>query len=417
MTNRSYSLRTINSFAMETITKVNNKAGNDINYHLSPLVSNWLEKKWLRIRVFLQLFRIVMKKDPNIVRAIKGIYDVKQKYQNVFGEPFLNKIAKVDGRYFWRLAAPGFPSKATYEMQFHEVNRFYPNEKRKGLRSLIMSITNKCTLNCEHCFEWDNLNQSENLTTEEIINIIHEYQDFGTTQIMFSGGEPMMRIKDLFKILKSVREGTDFWVITSGVGLNDRNAKMLKEAGLTGVMVSLDHYDEEIHNQFRGFKTAYQSAINAIANANNIGLVTALSLCATRTFTTAENIVNYLEMAKKLGVSFVQILEPRAVGRYKRQDVALRKDQIRMLEKIYLEYNNSKAYSDYPIIQYLGYHQRKAGCFGAGDRFFYINTKGEAQICPYCSGGIADARELSPDKMVELLSHRNCHEFEKNEAL
>lgn len=407
----------INSLTMVTLTEISKEARNDIQRHQSPLVSNWIEKKWLRIQVFLQLFKIVLRKDPHVFRAIRGIYNVKQKYQMVFGEPFLSKIATVDNRYFWRLAAPGFPSEASRIMQTHEVNRFFPDKPRGGLRSLIFSITNRCTLNCEHCFEWDNLNQNEKLTVDEIIHIVHQYQDFGTTQIMFSGGEPMMRIKDMIRILEASKPGTDFWIITSGIGFNEKNANRLKQAGLTGVMVSLDHHQAEKHNEFRGFGKAYQSVLDAVYNAHQSGIVTALSLCATRSFVTHRNLIEYMELAKTLGVAFVQILEPRAVGRYHGQDVALHSEQIHLLEQIYLEYNNAKAYADYPIIQYLGYHQRKAGCFGSGDRFFYINTKGEAQICPYCSGSVADARNIDPNKMIELLANKSCHEFDKNQVL
>jgi len=383
----------------------------------SPIVSSWVERRIFRWRVFFQLFKIILRKDHNVFRVLKGIKGVKSKYKSVFGEPYLSKVAKIHGRYFWRLAAPGFPSRASKIMQTHEVNRFFPGNQRKGLRSLIFSITNRCPLNCEHCFEWDNLNVGEQLTSQEIINIIHKYQDFGTTQIMFSGGEPMMRLNDLILILQSSQPGTDFWVITSGIGLNSSNARKLKDAGLTGVMVSLDHFDEKRHNAFRGFDKAFESATNAIKNANGNGLVTALSLCATKSFTNYQNLMKYMELAKNLGVAFVQILEPRAVGRYYGKDVALSSDQIKLLEGFYLEVNNSKLYSEYPIIQYLGYHQRKAGCFGAGDRFFYINTKGEAQICPYCSGVVADAKAVSADKMVELLSLKKCHKFQKNKAL
>ena len=127
----------------------------------SPLLTGKMELTLLRLMVFVQLFRIVLLKTGNAFKAVKSIYQVKRKYKSVFGEVFLGKAAKVDGRYFWRLAAPGFPSKASWDMQSHEVNRFFPNQRRKGLRSLLISITNRCSLNCEHCFEWENLNKEE----------------------------------------------------------------------------------------------------------------------------------------------------------------------------------------------------------------------------------------------------------------
>jgi len=380
----------------------------------SPLLTGKMELTWLRLMVFVQLFRIVLRKTGNAFKAVKSIYQVKRKYESVFGEVFLGKAAKVDGRYFWRLAAPGFPSKASWVMQSHEVNRFFPNQRRKGLRSLLFSITNKCSLKCEHCFEWENLNKEEKLSTDDLIGIIHKYQDFGTTQIMLSGGEPMLRINDIFKILRAARGGTDFWIITSGIGLTIDRAKKLKQLGLTGVMVSLDHFDQQEHNNFRGYDKAYRSAIDAVIHANQCGLVTTLSLCATKSFVTHENLIRYMELARELGASFVQILEPRAVGRYKGQDVSLNEKQLKLIRDIYLEYNSSSLFADYPLIHYLGYHQRKVGCFGAGDRFFYIDTDGDTHICPYCTRKIGSAQHRSADEMIDLLGQRKCHVFEKN---
>jgi MoaA/NifB/PqqE/SkfB family radical SAM enzyme len=82
-----------------------------------------------------------------------------------------------------------------------------------------------------------------------------------------------------------------------------------------------------------------------------------------------------------------------------------------MLEETYLAYNNSNKYKTFPIINYLGYHQRKVGCYGAGDRFFYIDTDGFAHICPYCNGKVANVRDYSAKEVIDLLSKNVCHAF------
>jgi MoaA/NifB/PqqE/SkfB family radical SAM enzyme len=380
----------------------------------SPIVLRKLELNWVRLRVFYQLFSILFKKTGNPFTSIKFISQISKKYHSIFGEPYLTKISKVDNRYFWRLAAPGFPSKASFDMQTYEANRFFSNQSRFGLRSLIFAITKKCTLNCEHCFEWHNLNKPEVLDISQIIEIVHKYQNYGTTQIMLSGGEPMIRINDIYQLLEAAKPGTDFWIITSGIGLNEERARKLRKAGLTGVMVSLDHHNPTKHNQFRGSDKSYNWAIEAVMNANKAGLLTTLSLCATKSFVNEGNLIEYMELAKKLGVTFVQINEPRATGRYFDQDISLNLEQLQLLERIYLEYNSSKLFYDYPIIHYLGFHQRKVGCFGSGDRFFYIDTDGDAHICPYCSNKVANVKDCSAAKMVDTLANHPCHVFAKS---
>lgn len=388
-----------------------NKEITDILVQVSPIVQSKLEMIKLKYAVLKQLYSIFHHKTENALKALKLIRDIRAKYKNTFGEPLLTKAAKVNGRYFWRLGTPGFPSPATKKMHQFEVNRFFPEVKEVGLRTLLFAITNKCPLNCEHCFEWDNLNKKEQLSTQDIIDTVHKYQDYGATQVMFSGGEPMLRINDIYQVLKAARPSTDFWIITSGLGFSKERATKLKKLGLTGVMVSLDHFDPLRHNEFRGFQDAWDWARQAVFNANQVGLVTTLALCSTRSFTTRGNLDQYMELAKSWGVTFVQLIEPRATGRYASKDVELSREMIRILDETYLDYNNSNKYKLYPIINYLGYHQRKVGCYGAGDRFFYIDTDGFAHICPYCSGKLANVRDYSAKEVIDLLSKNTCHAF------
>ncbi len=389
----------------------------NISVQHSPLVTSQSEMIRLKIRVLTQLFWIFYQRSGNPIKALKLIHQIRKKYQSTFGEPLLTKAAKVKDRYYWRLGTPGFPSLALSKMHENEVNRFFPGKLNLGLRTLLIAITKKCPLNCEHCFEWGNLNQKDKLSTSDIIQIVHKYQDYGTTQIMFSGGEPMLRVNDIYKILSAAKPTSDFWIITSGLGMDLENAQRLKAAGLTGVMVSLDHYEAIKHNHFRGSESSYKWALQAVTSANKAGLVTTLALCATKTFVTKVNLTAYMNLAKVLGVSFVQIIEPRATGRYAGKDVELGEREIIILERTYLEYNSSKMFKDYPIINYLGYHQRRVGCYGAGNRFFYMDADGDAHICPYCYNKIASVLECSAAEMIDQISHHACHVFAKNSII
>ena len=89
----------------------------------SKMVKSKLEIIRLKLRVFRQFFSIIVKKTGSPIAALRLIKQIREKYQAVFGEPMLTKVAKVDGRYFWRLGAVGFPSRASVMMHENEVNR------------------------------------------------------------------------------------------------------------------------------------------------------------------------------------------------------------------------------------------------------------------------------------------------------
>ena len=211
--------------------------------------------------------------------------------------------------------------------------------------------------------------------------------------------------------MNSAKKGTEFWILTSGLKLTDENAKKLKSAGLNGVMISLDHFDPEKHNNFRGFKEAYYWVQNGVQNAINNKLVVALSLCVTKDFSTHENLMTYAKLARKMGVSFIQILEPKAVGHYLGKDISLSNEQIGLLEKFYLDMNYDPKYKNYPLISYHGYYQRHQRCFGAGNRSFYVDTDGDINACPFCQTKTGNVLDTDFDKSILHLQNSGCPQF------
>jgi MoaA/NifB/PqqE/SkfB family radical SAM enzyme len=328
------------------------------------------------------------------------------------GDKRINKIALVDGKYYWDLYTPGYGSSAFTDFFEGEAHRIIPIAKKVNrFTNIFVAFTKKCSLQCEHCFEWDALNDKEKLNLTEIKNIIRKFQDKGTSQIQLTGGEPLLRVNDIIEILQSAKPETEFWVLSSGYNLTLENALRLKGAGLTGIVISLDHYDENLHNKFRGFKKSFEWVCAAVENAIAVNLVTSLSICVTKAFVSEHNLMKYLELAKKMGVSFIQILEPKAVGHYKGMDVMLLPAHEKILQNFYLKVNYEKRYAKYPIVTYHGYHQRQVGCFGAGNRNLYVDTDGDLHACPFCQKKMGNALSRSLDDSIEKLQAVGCHGF------
>ena len=85
---------------------------------------------------------------------------------------------------------------------------------------------------------------------------------------------------------------------------------------------------QEKHDQFRGFPGAFKAATKACIAAKEANLAVSLAVCVTPEYGTKANLESYLEMARKLGVCFVQFIEARSAGRYKDKSVSLSPEQI-----------------------------------------------------------------------------------------
>lgn len=330
--------------------------------------------------------------------------------KDVLGERKVEKIVYVDGKYYWGLFLPGWPSRTFHQFLKAEINRRYPVAvKANRFTNIFLAITNKCPLACEHCYEWDALNTRNQLTVTEINSIVEKFQEKGVTQIHLSGGEPLVRMNDVLDVLETAKKDSEFWILTSGFHLTAEKAMKLKAAGLTGIMISLDHFEPEAHNAFRGFKDAFYWVEQAVSNAIVAKLVTSLSICVTRDFVTESNLMKYMELAKKMGVAFVQLLEPRATGHYKNQDVALKKEHEEILDTFYLKMNYNAQFMDFPPICYHGFHQRRMGCLAAGNRSLYVDTIGDLHACPFCQKKTGSALTDDLDSAIAQLQKQGCH--------
>ena len=377
----------------------------------SPIISGVITI-FYKIVILFHTFFIILFVYHNPIVVLKVLKAMLETGRKFHGRSEILKYARVNKRLFWTTDIPGWGSKAYKTFILNACNRHVPFKSvQDNLQTVIFSITNKCPLACEHCFEWDNLDSKEYLQLEKLKLIQTKIQDAGVSSIQLSGGEPLVRFDDLIELLNSCDSKTDFWLLTSGFGLSLAKAQRLRKAGLTGAYISLDHWNESDHNRFRNNEHSYKWVCEAALNCQKAGIIYGFSLCATKEFITENNLYRYLNQARTLGASFIRILEARKVGRYHKKMVELEKKQLSLLNDIYLEVNSNKKWVDYPIIVYPGFYQREIGCYGAGDRYLYIDSKGDVHACPFCQKSVGSLVTESMSVLIKRLQPKGCHKF------
>jgi GTP 3',8-cyclase len=114
----------------------------------------------------------------------------------------------------------------------------------RPLRSLRVSVTDRCNLRCMYCmpeadYVW--LPKETILSFEEIGAIVDAFTDLGVNRVRLTGGEPLLR-RDLPTLIRSLAARSaihDLALTTNGV-LLAAQAAALREAGLHRITVSLD---------------------------------------------------------------------------------------------------------------------------------------------------------------------------------
>jgi MoaA/NifB/PqqE/SkfB family radical SAM enzyme len=362
----------------------------------------------------LNIFLVALICYGNIFKARKGVnrlFTFRKKVHHHEGFP---KYYHANGRFFMDMNIPGFPSKAYNKFFRNELNIELPYNNHPGhLMVAVFSVTCRCPLRCRHCYEWDRINGKESLSLDQLKTIQKKIEDYGVCQIQYTGGEPMVRMDDMIELLQAKSPVTDYWMFTSGYNITLSNALKLKKAGLTGIILSLDHWNAKVHNDFRGSERAFDWAVTAAGNIVQADLAFSLSLCPTREFVSRENLFKYLDLACELKAGYIQILEPRKVGHFKSEDVALYPEQVKTLEDFMIEVNNDQKYRKMPTIIFPGYHQRKFGCLAAGYRLIYVDSNGNIHACPFCQGLTGNCLEKALPELIEKIQRKGCHEYSK----
>ncbi|MDK6862983.1 radical SAM/SPASM domain-containing protein [Nosocomiicoccus ampullae] len=88
--------------------------------------------------------------------------------------------------------------------------------------TVYFHATQRCNLRCTYCYNMENLNKPDQLTTEECKNILYKLSKIGTKHINFTGGEILLRkdIIELCKFTNSLNMTCD--ILSNGMLLNKR---------------------------------------------------------------------------------------------------------------------------------------------------------------------------------------------------
>ncbi|MCW2279403.1 radical SAM/SPASM domain-containing protein [Heliophilum fasciatum] len=123
--------------------------------------------------------------------------------------------------------------------------------KRPERNGICIYLTNECNLRCPHCYMFAENKSDNELTTEEIKNILREFKKRNGAAVTFTGGEVTLR-KDFLDIVVFAKKiGLLITILTNGVSWSENLVECIYPY-VDEVQISIDGYDEESNSQVRG---------------------------------------------------------------------------------------------------------------------------------------------------------------------
>jgi len=133
----------------------------------------------------------------------------------------------------------------------------------------VFVVNYECNQRCKMCDLYDRAaryqrNGIKRLTTEEMLKVIDDFADIGTSGIGFTGGEPILR-SDIYDLIKHAKKRGLFTHMSSnGMVIDLEVAIKLIKSGLDAIGFSLDGATDKTHDFIRGVPGSFEKVINAI---------------------------------------------------------------------------------------------------------------------------------------------------------
>ena len=210
----------------------------------------------------------------------------------------------------------------------------------RPLRSLRISVTDRCNLRCHYCMPEDEyvwLPRESVLTFEETVTIADLMAEVGVDRVRLTGGEPLLRrdVPDLVARLAARPWMRDLAMTTNGVLLADV-ASELKQAGLHRLTVSLDTLKRDRFREIARVD-ALDKVLAGLDAARRAGF-TGLKLDAVvMRGVNDDEIVDLLEFGRTVDaeVRFIEYMDVGGATNWRPEFVVSRREMLLRLERAY----------------------------------------------------------------------------------
>ncbi len=256
---------------------------------------------------------------------------------------------------------------------------------------ILMDPTSACNLRCTGCWAAE-YGHNMSLTNEEIDRVICEAKELGIHFFIMTGGEPMVRKKDIM-MLAEKHSDCAFHIFTNGTLIDEEVCKKVQELGNISFALSIEGY-EEVNDSRRG-QGVYGKVMHAMDLMKEHGLIYGTSICYTSKNYKAVTSDEFLQMLVDKGAIMSWFFHYMPVGKDASTDLLLTPEQREYMVKR-VRFIRSR---HCPIKLYTMDFQNDAefvgGCIAGGKNYCHINANGDVEPCVFIHYSGANIREKS----------------------
>jgi MoaA/NifB/PqqE/SkfB family radical SAM enzyme len=270
--------------------------------------------------------------------------------------------------------------------------------------AILMDPTSACNLTCTGCWAAQYGHKS-NLTNEMLDSIISQGKELGIRFYIFSGGEPLVRKKDLIRLCEK-NQDCYFLSFTNGTLVDEEFCKDLLRVANFALAFSIEG-TEEATDMRRG-KGTYRKVIEAMTLMKKYRLIYGISTCYHKYNTDVIGSDAFIDNMVSLGNRFAWNFTYMPVGKDAVTDLLATPEQRAYMYKRIREIRDTK-----PIfaLDFWNDGEYTGGCIAGGRRYLHINSNGDVEPCAFCHYSNVNIHDVT---LLEALQSPIFMEYRKN---
>jgi cyclic pyranopterin phosphate synthase len=212
----------------------------------------------------------------------------------------------------------------------------------RPLRDLRISVTDRCNFRCTYCMPkevfgngYRFLDRKELLTFEEITRVARIAVGLGVEKLRITGGEPLVR-RELERLIAGLAPLGAELTLTTNASLLASKARLLADAGLNRITVSLDSLDDATFRAMNDVEFPVGRVLEGIEAAAAAGLPVKVNAVVKRGLND-DGIVEMARFFRETGhtLRFIEYMDVGATNGWRLDDVVPAAEIVRRISEVF----------------------------------------------------------------------------------
>ena len=278
---------------------------------------------------------------------------------------------------------------------------------------ILMDPTSACNLHCTGCWAAE-YGHKLNLTYEEMDSIITQGKNLEFISIMYTGGEPLVRKKDIIRLCEKHYD-CEFHAFTNGTLVDDEFCEEMRRVGNLSLSISLEGFEEV--NDIRRGEGVFNKVMATMDRLKKYGLIFGTSICYTRKNIETVTSDEFLDMIIEKGCRFTWYFHYMPVGNDAAPDLLPTKEQREYMYHRVREIRSMTGGKPIYAMDFQNDGEFVGGCIAGGRNYCHINANGDVEPCVfihYSSANIREVTILEALKQPLFMAYRDRQPFNDN---